>query len=130
MSSSVIGLAVLLGAAGCAAEAPRSHPTPSAPVGQPLDVVVNGDLVDASDGLWSAHVDGRRLVLRVPESTGCTVDVALAGVDAPSESIDVTATSRSSGACAANLFLSEEVLLLDTDVRGYTVRVRFVTAGS
>jgi hypothetical protein len=110
---------------GCAAYPTDSEPLAENYGGEPLIVEVNGEVIEPeADALWSASVDGRRVVLTVPESGGCTKQVELSKVDVTSKTIDVVATSKHEGPCAANLFLTPKELLVDTDVRGFTVHVR------
>ena len=92
--------------------------------GEPLAIEVNGEVVEEDDLLWAARVDGRTLVVTVPESSGCSMDVQLSGVDVASETIDIVATPEIEEACGANLFLSPKELLVDPDVRGFTIQVR------
>ena len=110
---------------GCAVYSTDSEPPTENLRGEPLSVEVNGEVIEPEDdALWSARVDGKKLVLTVPESGGCTTQVQLSGVDVASKTIDVVATSENEGSCAANLFLSPKELFVETDVRGFTVHVR------
>ncbi|MDQ0896052.1 hypothetical protein [Agromyces ramosus] len=109
----------------CAGYSSDSEPLAENHSGEPLSVEVNGEVIEPEDdALWSARVDGQKLVLTVPESGGCATQVQLSGVDVASKTIDVAARSENEGSCAANLFLSPKELLVDTDVRGFTVHVR------
>ena len=119
-----VGVVIAVQLSGCAAYPTETEPLMERDRGEPLAIEVNGEVVEEDDLLWAARVDGRTLVVTVPESSGCSMDVQLSGVDVASETIDIVATPEIEEACGANLFLSPKELLVDPDVRGFTVQVR------
>lgn len=107
-----------------------SHPTgtkdPEFPRGELLGVGVDGVALDGDLGPWSASLDGQTLVVLVPESTGCSLDVQLAGIDETTQTIDLVAhpDERNQEFCSGAMLLSPRELQVGADVSGFTVHVR------